>query len=358
MLTRRQVLAATAGSIAATSAEAQAQHDANRILTRIAVGSCANQEVPQPIWDTILKHRPDLFIFAGDNVYGDVMNGRTVTDDDQIMASLQTAYAKAAAIPGLNALRAAVPHLATWDDHDYGRNDGGAEFAHKAAAQHQFAEFWTLPANDPRRTRPGVYHAALFGTAGRRVQVILLDLRSFRSPLKRSSEPRVPGRGPYIPDADPTKTMLGAAQWAWLEAQLGEPADVRLIVSSIETIVDGNTYERWANLPLEQRRLYELIAKTRASRVIFLSGDRHIGGIYVETRGTPYPLYEMTSSGLTHSWESANETARNRIGGLYGGKHFGSIDIDWPAGHVTLSLVDLAGAVVRSHTIKLAEITL
>jgi alkaline phosphatase D len=40
-------------------------------LSRIAFGSCADQVKPQPIWDAILTYQPELFIFAGDNVYGD-----------------------------------------------------------------------------------------------------------------------------------------------------------------------------------------------------------------------------------------------------------------------------------------------
>ena len=40
-------------------------------FSRIAFGSCADQVKPQPIWDAILAYQPELFIFAGDNVYGD-----------------------------------------------------------------------------------------------------------------------------------------------------------------------------------------------------------------------------------------------------------------------------------------------
>ncbi|MFM2422770.1 MAG: hypothetical protein RL291_1300 [Pseudomonadota bacterium] len=341
---------------AAREASAQTLGAGQRGLTRIAIGSCANQNLPQPIWDTVLKHAPDLFIFGGDNVYGDVLNGVPVTDGERILDAIAQAYAKQAAVPGFIAVREKIPHLAVWDDHDYGRNDGGVEFSKKDGSQKLFADFWKLKADDPRRTRPGVYHAQTFGPPGETTQIILLDTRYFRSPWKRADGPRVPGRGPYVPDADPSKSILGEAQWAWLEAQLKVPADLRLIVSSIEVVADGNTYERWANLPLEQKRLFDLIASTRANRVIFLSGDRHIGALYRETGGTPYPLYEMTASGLTHSWENAPEQASKRLGALYGGKHFGSVDIDWLGRVVTLSLINLEGVPVRSHRIPFAEI--
>jgi alkaline phosphatase D len=132
-------------------------------LTRIAFGSCAHQERPQPIWEAVLRYRPERFLFLGDNVYGDVRDGKTVDNEAAILDSLRLAYSRAAAIPGLTRLRQTVPHLATRDDHDYGRNDGGEEFVHKRASQQLFAEFWQLPAEDPRRQRDGVYHAQVFG---------------------------------------------------------------------------------------------------------------------------------------------------------------------------------------------------
>src|SRR5260221_8258093 len=93
-------------------------------LSRIAFGSCADQAKPQPIWEAILAYRPDLFIFAGDNVYGD-FNSADATN-------LRRAYAVAEDIAGYARLRDSVSHLAIWDDHDYGVDDGGRDFAHQA----------------------------------------------------------------------------------------------------------------------------------------------------------------------------------------------------------------------------------
>ena len=53
-------------------------------LTRIAFGSCAYQERPQPIWAAVIAYRPELFIFAGDNVYGDVRDGHVVPEERAI----------------------------------------------------------------------------------------------------------------------------------------------------------------------------------------------------------------------------------------------------------------------------------
>ncbi len=317
-------------------------------LTRIAFGSCAHQDKPQPIWDAVLRYLPDLFIFAGDNVYGDLSPGAA--------NGLREAYAKAAGIEGYRKLRAEVPVLATWDDHDYGQNDAGGDFPYKDQAKALFLEFWQVQADDPRRTRDGVYDAKIYGPAGRRLQVILLDLRSFRSPLRRKPE-GAPGPGPYTPDPDPAKTMLGEAQWAWLEEQLRRPAELRLIVSSVQVLAEGHGYERWGNLPRERQRLLELIAGTRANGVILLSGDRHVGALYRRDEGVPYPLYEITSSGLNMFYAAASEPGPLRLGADYGRENFGTIDIDWWAGQVTLSVRALNGEPVREVVIPLRALS-
>lgn len=355
MLARRTFLS-LAAAMAATAAFGQAAGNQREVLTRIAFGSCANQEREQPIWDAVRSYRPELFLFVGDNVYGDFNNGAAVTDEGRMMETLRDAYARAAAIPGFSRLRAEVPHLATWDDHDYGKNDAGVEFIHKVEAQRQFVDFWQLQPDDPRRTRPGVFHAQVFGPPGKRVQVILLDTRYFRSPLKPTDQRNAPGRERYVPDDATDKTMLGEAQWAWLEQQLRLPADLRLVVSSIQVVADGHGWERWGNFPRERQKLYDLIRATDARRVIFLSGDRHIGGIYRETVGTPYPLHDITSSGLTQFFSNVREDGPNRLGAPYGAVNFGTIDIDWWDSVVTLSLRNLIGERVRSVALRLSEL--
>lgn len=341
-----RVLLATALLLLAVPGNAQAP---DKPVTRIAFGSCANEEMPQPIWDAVLAYKPDVFVFAGDNVYGD--HGRKGMD------GLRDAYAAARRIAGYEAVRRTVPTvLATWDDHDYGPNDGGAEFADKAASQALFADFWELPPDDPRRARAGLYHAVVQGPPGMRVQTILLDTRSFRSALKPTDERNAQGKERYLPDPDPAKTMLGDAQWRWLEERLREPAELRLLVSSIQVVADGHGWERWGNLPAERKRLYDLIAATRANGVVFLSGDRHVGALYRETDGVPYPLTEITSSGINMVYPAAVEDGPNRLGALYGLENFGTVDVDWWAGTVTLGLAALNGAPVRRETLRLADL--
>lgn len=324
-------------------------------LRRIAFGSCANQHRAQPIWEVILGWRPQLFIFAGDNVYGDRRPGGRVPESE-LMTALDEAYAKAATIDGLRRLRATVPHVATWDDHDYGLNDASGGFRHKFASQRRFLDYWRVDESDPRRRRDGVYHAWSFGPPGRRVQVVALDTRFFRSPFRRRTHRQTPYLGAYEPADDAALTMLGDAQWAWLGERLREPADLRLVVSSIQVLADGHSFERWGLMPREQAQLFDLIRATRAGGVVFLSGDRHLGALYRQAGVAPYPMIEITSSGLTEAYPNSPEQGANRVGDVYGAVNFGTVEVDWRTRRVLLALRDARGETVRSLAIDLSDL--
>ncbi len=333
-------------SLAPASAVAQGRAP----LSRIAIGSCAKQTLPQPIWDAVLAWRPELFVFMGDNVYGDFNSADA--------ANLRKAYEEAGKIAGYARLRDTVSHLAIWDDHDYGSNDDGADFAHKAVSKELFLDNWNAPATDIRRSREGIYDSCMIGPPGMRVQVILLDVRWFRSPLKPTDQRGAAGKQRYLPDPDPAKTMLGATQWAWLAAELRKPAELRLIVSSTQVLAEGHGWERWGNFPLERQRLFDTVRDSGAKGVVFFSGDRHIGALYREQPAGLYPLYEMTSSGLNMVYWNAKEPGPNRLGVLYAGANFGAVDIDWRKRKLTLALRDEDGSVQRSVAIDFAEIGL
>ena len=337
------------GAVAALGACTVAPRQPGGNALRIGVASCADQTKPQPIWDAALQERCGFFVFAGDNVYA--------SDTPFDIARLRKAYADLGAIGNFSRLRNTTPHLAVWDDHDYGANDGGFEFAHKQASKDEFLRFWRVAADDPRRAREGLYHAQTLEHAGRRVQLIALDTRWFRSPLRPTDERGAPGKERYLPDADPAKTMLGEVQWRWLDAQLRAPADVRILVSSVQCVVEGHGFERWGNLARERERLYRLIRETQARGVVVVSGDRHIGGLYREANATlPYPLYEMTSSGVTHPWAAAKEAGPNRIDPLVTAQHYGVIDIDFDARMLALSLRGIDNRALHSHRIAFDEL--
>lgn len=300
-----------------------------------------------PILESIREHSPDLFVFLGDNVYAD-------TEDMEVM---RTKYAKLGASEPFRRLLESCAVLATWDDHDYGVNDGGASYPRRVDSQKQFFDFWKEPADSPNRKSPGIYTSQIYGPVGKRVQVIVLDTRYFRSPLKKG-EKRVGGS--WIPDDAADKTMLGNKQWKWLETQLRQPADVRIITSSIQFVAEDAGQETWSNLPLERRRLIELIDTTRASGCFFISGDRHWSELSMTDTDTAYPIYDLTSSSLNKKHPRGTPTEnRYRVSKTtWHHENYGTIEIDWDAEDptVTLGIRDLEDTVRFEKVLQLSEL--
>lgn len=330
---------------------------ADQQLSRIAFGSCAQQTRPQPIWHAIADLKPDIFIFTGDNVYADTKD----------MAKLRADYARLNAMPGFLRLREqGCPILATWDDHDFGDNDAGAEWEKKHESQQVFLDWLGVPVDSPQRQREGVYSSTIAGPEGRRVQVILLDTRTFRSPMpdRGPEPPRALGHpGMFLPNTDPSSTILGPAQWAWLGEQLRLDADIRIIVSSIQFVADEHHFEMWANFPHERDRLISLINAAHASGIVFISGDRHHAEISrldpTSQGGSPiYPLWDITSSALNQTKRWGNEINPHRVGAIYFEENFGLIEISWAAADPVLSLQirDVAGTPLMIQEIALSSL--
>lgn len=306
-------------------------------LTRIAFGSCNHQNAPQHMWAQIAAQNPQLFLMIGDNVYGDAG-----WDADAGLESLRSAYALQASHPEFAGFRAKFPMMATWDDHDFGLNDAGASFPMRRWGEELFETFWGSSAEV--RGRDGIYDSSITGPEGKRVQVILLDTRFFRSDLKRAAWTKDrPPLGGYVPDDNPAKTVLGAEQWAWLKAELAKPADLRIVVSSTQVITQAHQFEGWTNFPAERAKLLDLLAGREASGLVLLSGDRHAAGIYKVDHGGQ-TMWELTSSSLNLAFGSDNDrsTAREpdaaRVTKFFSEENYGLIDIDWKARRLTMTL--------------------
>ncbi len=109
--------------------------DVSKPLSRIVFASCAEENEDQSLWDKIAGENADLLLFIGDNVYGDVRS------NDPALPELKAAYMRLADSAPFARARAASPMLTTWDDHDFGMNDGGADHRYKEQSEALF-EFW------------------------------------------------------------------------------------------------------------------------------------------------------------------------------------------------------------------------
>jgi alkaline phosphatase D len=303
--------------------------------TRIAFGSCNHQLLPQPLWPVILDQQPDLWVWTGDIIYGDSAD----------YGVLQSTYAMLLAQPGYEALKSSVPVIGVWDDHDYGSGEGGIDFPGKEASRRALLEFLEEPADSPRWTQPGIYTSYRLGSGDRQVHLILLDVRFNREH---------PG-----PEAD----ILGAAQWRWLEAELGGPGGVgglrdngaalTVIVSGTQVLASEHRWDKWADYPKAKQRLLSLV-RARAPNALFISGDRHIGELTRTSSATPV-FYDITSSGLTHPWSDfPGEANSGRVGEVVTERHFGLLSLDWSARTVSVELINGGGQSVLRQILPMA----
>lgn len=308
---------------------------------RIAFGSCNKTEVENPFWDDVLALQPDLWIWGGDNIYAD-------TDD---MAKMRAMYGDQKRVPGYQALVKQVPVIGTWDDHDYGLNDGGAEFAARAESQQVFLDFLDVPQDSPRRTREGVYASHTYARPGGNVKVLVLDTRYFRTPLQEDPT----GQKRYVPNAYGEGTVLGEAQWTWLERELtGSDADFNVVVSSIQLLSGQHGFETWGNFPHEVDRLIRTIASSGANGVFVLSGDRHISEFSRREAGPlPYALVDFTSSGLTHAYRGfKGEPNPYRVGEVVSTESFGVVLLDFENKQATFQIRADGNAILQEITQK------
>lgn len=304
-------------------------------VQRIAFGSCVDQDTPQPIWTQVLADAPDVFVFLGDNIYGD-------SDDPDV---LRAKYEQQMARPAWQELFATTEVIATWDDHDYGQNDIGAEYGSKDASRRLMLDFFNEPTGSERRTRPdGIYTSYLYGEPGQRVQIILLDLRWNRSELIQIDDPvrlamrTAQDRGPYEVSYASDATLLGEGQWRWLEEQLQVAADVRIIGSSIQLLAEFTGWETWANYPADRLRFIQLLERYQQEPVLIISGDVHWAEFSrIEQTANGWPLVELTSSGLTETWDAISPN-RHRVGEAYSVPNYGMLEIDWSSDTPSIEL--------------------
>jgi alkaline phosphatase D len=319
----------------------------SNVPIKILFGSCLHQDKPQPIWQAMNQEQADLFVLLGDNVYGD-------TED---MNQLKAKYAKQWSKPGMQIMLANTPTIGIWDDHDFGENDAGAAYPQKEASRQIMLDYFNVPKESLRRTQvDGIYTSHILTQANIKVQIILPDLRWNRSPLESVGRlkyilNKAPNHlGPYLPSKDESTTMLGETQWQWLEQQLQQPADVRILATSLQFLAEFSGWESWANLPHERARFLALLDKYQIDNLVIVSGDTHWSELSQITRKNAQSLWEMTASGLTEEWKNVSPN-KHRVGRSYAKVNYGVIE--FLDRQLTMSIKDVSGGTVMSQTISL-----
>lgn len=321
---------------------------------RLTFGSCSKQWQPQPFWKNISARESDAFLWLGDIVYADLPIFAKIRRA-ATQGMVRDAFAVQAARGDYSAFRESHVILGINDDHDLGVNDAGGElpFEYRNGSLHKLLDFLGEPPASLRRSRAGAFAAYFLepGVGGARGRVTPADAPAPGRPLppppagphallllldtrfSRTEYPSVPWAG----DSGP-QDMLGGAQWEWLEALLAARsggASFTLLASGVQVLPPGNApvSEGWGRMPQSLARLLSVLALHSVGGAVLLSGDVHFGelsalspasGVGARAARGPagsvlgaalggvavggplgYPLFEATSSGLTHSWGGA-----------------------------------------------------
>jgi alkaline phosphatase D len=319
-------------------------------------GFCRLVDGGYRIFPVMARRAADFFLFVGDTIYADVPCNRpgVVPGADFIARSVAQYRARHRynrEDPAVQEFLRRVPVYAIWDDHEVRNDFSGPTEPLMPIGRQAFLEYWPIvaPGNDPNR----LYRTVRWG---RLLEVFILDTRQYRSP---NGEPD-----------GPAKTMLGAAQRAWLvDALAASDATWKIVVTSVPLSVptgrpDG--HDSWTGASVfgivpdnpsgfatERDAILRDLRARGVKNLVFLAADVHHAEIIRHEPQPGFAFYEFIAGPLSASLgrprpldETLNSWSLFARGGVY---NFGEVTID--AAGLTVRSVDDTGAVMFTHTI-------
>lgn len=224
------------------------------------------------------QRKADFMLWLGDNTY-------TREADYTSMSGLAYRYLHTRSDKNLQPLLRAMPHYATWDDHDFGPNNAGRSYELKESSRHLFTQFW--PARSYGENNEGIYTRFKYSDC----EFFLLDDRYFRDDTDMDEA------------AYPQKSQLGEQQKIWLKNALKDShAPFKFVVVGGQFLNEYTTKESYNLYKNERQELLDFIAAQKIEGVIFLSGDRHHTELLRNDKfkaKTGYAIYDLTSSPLS-----------------------------------------------------------
>ena len=265
---------------------------------RIASATCQHYETGfYAAHRDIAEWAPDLVLFLGDFIYEDAANpigdGRVRSHEGAEPIDLdgyRARYATYLVDEHLQASRAACPWLVIWDDHevenDYAAlhpQDPADESAFPARRALAYQAWWEhtptrLPAPDPAAADYPIYRSVDFGDL---LTISALDGRQYRSNQVCDATLDV---GPPCPGwDDPTRTMLGAEQEAWLADRFASTTSrwncvaQQTVMTDLRFVGTGGilNYDQWDGYAPARDRVLSGAPRD----LIVLTGDIHLAGV-------------------------------------------------------------------------------
>jgi hypothetical protein len=263
-----------------TAVEIVGPEDGLKFKTRIPTGtkgvvtaafvSCANSS-SEPVWERIGLLGVDQMVLGGDTPYIDVQDLATSRDKQQ--AFLET--------PFMRSLIRGTSTVGTWDDHDFGLNNGNGVNAgdRRENTREAFVEY---RAHDQYGTGvEGVYHKVDLGT----MEIFLLD-------------PRWWSQTEESPVDAAKRTCFGPEQWNWIRQALEESKAPFKVLAMGQVWVDKKNGESDDMFTYQHERdaLYDFIREKKIPGVVLLGGDIHVSRHLIHRQRIGYDLHDFVTS--------------------------------------------------------------
>lgn len=334
------------GNVTSPTGRTRTTAESGSAPVKLVVISCSNWQFGRFNAYRALSQEPDIdaIVHLGDYIYeygidgygGDVAKAIGRLHDPLTecvtLSDYRRRHAQYKTDPDLQAAHAAAPWICTWDDHESANdsyrtgaenhnpeNNEGEWSDRKLAAVRAYFEWQPVREPEPGQITTAVWRTFVFGNVA----------------SVHAIETRLTGRSPSIswfdvlagaetPDEtleratvtmtevnDPSRTMLGAEQEAWLERELGQSVtagktwqvlanqvvmarvrlpDMQQVLTPEQIAAQDNEFVRgmigfsalglpmnldaWDGYPAARERLYTSVAKTNA-RLVTLAGDTH-----------------------------------------------------------------------------------
>lgn len=244
------------------------------------VASCMSDtfnELGDQMWPKVFSHNADLLFLIGDNIYADVFSGVYLGGHQQVNPShLWNRYVDHAMTMKLYHMKNLIPVYATWDDHDFGVNDGGRNYPFKKQSKEIFNTFFPRFKNKSYEMGPGVSSRLSLN----QINFFFMDGRYFRSKKKNKSG-----------------VHLGKKQTSWIMSRVDRPFN--WLISGDQFFGSYHPYESFnGEHPVEFASFTQSL-KDKNKKYFFLGGDRHLVEVMkIPKQHVGHETMEYTVSGI------------------------------------------------------------
>jgi hypothetical protein len=307
--------------------------DRSKNVGRTALISCMCDDFPDvqaEMWKIVADQNPDVVFLIGDATY---LDGRD-SDDEKGMWRRHLEVRRALDLYKWKRLR---PVISVWDDHDYGTNDGGADYPLKIATRQMFEAMFGSQSESGLVRGPSLaQEASLFGQ-----KFYLMDDRFYR-----------------------TQNISNGSHWGeeqeeWLFSRMQNSTDPVFLMNGSQYFGGYSGYESFEKEHPEQFARVQKRLAAQAAPILFVSGDRHFSeAMKVEKNILGYETLELTSSSL-HSYGSSELPKALNPRRFLATPEYNFILVDSSAEPGILNLdiksLGLGGRVLFSHRTQIAR---